>query len=118
MFCMTNPLGRTDLARLPRDSGGAFGVYGHLVYASSGSSAARMPGRALAHRILLLSGPGNILYFRSEAGRTVSGREPTFLLPPVAVHAGLERVGESPRDFGKNPGRRRTGGSFGRSRNC
>jgi ribosome maturation factor RimP len=40
------------------------------------------------YRILLLPCTRNILFFRSEAGRTVSGRKPTFLLPPVAVHAG------------------------------
>jgi hypothetical protein len=31
-------------------------------------------------RILLLPCCGNILLLRSEAGRTMSGREPTFLL--------------------------------------
>ena len=31
-------------------------------------------------RILLLPCSGNILLLRSEAGRTMSGREPTFLL--------------------------------------
>ncbi len=38
------------------------------------------PDDPRAARILLLPCCGNILLFRSEAGRTMSGREPTFLL--------------------------------------
>src|SRR5947207_4941298 len=68
-------------------------------------------------RILLLPCSGNILYFRSEAGRTMSGRKPTFLLAPVGVYCGPAMVGESLRGFGENPRRCRAGGAFGRPGN-
>ena len=46
----------------------------------NGGFALRYGAAVGAPRILLLPCWGNILLLRSEAGRTMSGREPTFLL--------------------------------------
>src|SRR5713226_6666906 len=68
-------------------------------------------------RILHLQCSGNILCFRSEAGRTERWAQAHFFVGPVGVHCKPAKVEESLRGFGKNPRRCRAGGAFGRPGN-
>src|SRR5260370_34432466 len=64
-------------------------------------------------RILHLRCSGNILWFRSEAGRTDEWARAHFFVGPVGVQCRPAKVEESLRGFGKNPRCCREGGAFG-----
>jgi hypothetical protein len=69
------------------------------------------------HRILLLPCWQNILYFRSEAGRTDRWAQAHFFVGPVGGQWTPALLGESLVGFGKNSGSRRACGAAGRARN-